>query len=87
MTLVMCVNYGGRAEIADAASHIAQLAAARRIDPSRVDERTIARFLDEPDMPDVDLFIRSSGEQRTSNFLLWQAAYAEMVFLDHQAGL
>lgn len=82
MTLVMCVNYGGRAEIADAASHIAQLAAAGRIDPSRVDERTIARFLDEPDMPDVDLFIRSSGEQRTSNFLLWQAAYAEMVFLD-----
>ncbi len=82
MTLVMCVNYGGRAEIADAAAEIARLAAAGRIDPSRVDERTIARHLDEPDMPDVDLFVRSSGEQRTSNFLLWQAAYAEMVFLD-----
>lgn len=82
MTLVMCVNYGGRAEIADAAAQIARLAAAGRIDPSRVDERTVARYLDEPDMPDVDLFVRSSGEQRTSNFLLWQAAYAEMVFLD-----
>ena len=82
MTLVMCVNYGGRAEIADAAAEIARLAAAGRLDPSRVDERTIARHLDEPDMPDVDLFVRSSGEQRTSNFLLWQAAYAEMVFLD-----
>lgn len=82
MTLVMCVNYGGRAEIADAAAQIARLAAAGKIDPERVDERTIARYLDEPSMPDVDLFIRSSGEQRTSNFLLWQAAYAEMVFLD-----
>ena len=50
--------------------------------PGKVDERTIARYLDEPDMPDVDLFVRSSGEQRTSNFLLWQSAYAELVFLD-----
>ncbi|MEI2728203.1 MAG: isoprenyl transferase [Candidatus Nanopelagicales bacterium] len=82
MNLVMCVNYGGRAEIADAAAAIARLAAAGRLDPDRVDERTIAKHLDEPDMPDVDLFIRSSGEQRTSNFLLWQAAYAEMVFLE-----
>ena len=72
----------GRAEIADAAAAIARLAAAGRLDPDRVDERTIAKHLDEPDMPDVDLFIRSSGEQRTSNFLLWQAAYAEMVFLE-----
>jgi undecaprenyl diphosphate synthase len=52
------------------------------VKPERVDERMIARYLDEPDMPDVDLFVRSSGEQRTSNFLLWQSAYAEMVFLD-----
>ena len=81
LTLTMCVNYGGRAEIADAAAAIAREAAAGRLDPSRVDERTIARFLDEPDMPDVDLFVRSSGEQRTSNFLLWQAAYAELVFV------
>ena len=50
--------------------------------PEKVDERMIARHLDEPDLPDVDLFIRSSGEQRTSNFLLWQSAYAELVFLD-----
>ena len=47
------------------------------------DRRTVARHLYDPEMPDVDLFIRSSGEQRTSNFLLWEAAYAEMVFLDH----
>jgi len=77
----MCVNYGGRAEIADAAQAIAREVAAGRLDPAKVDERTIARHLDEPDMPDVDLFVRSSGEQRTSNFLLWQSAYAEMVFV------
>ncbi len=82
MTLVMCVNYGGRAEIADATAAIARLAVAGRLDPDRINERTIARYLDEPDMPDVDLFVRSGGEQRTSNFLLWQAAYAEMVFLE-----
>jgi undecaprenyl diphosphate synthase len=81
-TLTMCVNYGGRAEIADAARSIAQEVAAGRLDPRRVDERTVARYLDEPDLPDVDLFVRTSGEQRTSNFLLWQSAYAELVFLD-----
>jgi len=81
LTLTMCVNYGGRAEIADAAATIAREAAAGRLDPRKVDERTIAKYLDEPDMPDVDLFVRSSGEQRTSNFLLWQAAYAELVFV------
>ena len=82
LNLTMCVNYGGRAEIVDAVRRIAQLAAEGRIRPDKVDERMIARHLDEPDMPDVDLFVRSSGEQRTSNFLLWQSAYAEMVFLD-----
>ncbi len=81
-TLTMCVNYGGRAEIADAARLLALDVAAGRVDPSRVDERVLARYLDEPDMPDVDLFLRTSGEQRTSNFLLWQSAYAELVFLD-----
>ncbi|MGH3416033.1 MAG: polyprenyl diphosphate synthase, partial [Actinocrinis sp.] len=81
-TLTMCVNYGGRAELADAAAAIARDAIAGKINPNRIDERTIARYLDEPDLPDVDLFLRSSGEQRTSNFMLWQAAYAEMVFLD-----
>ena len=82
LTLTMCVNYGGRAEIADAAAAIAREAAAGRLNPDKVDEHTVARFLDEPDMPDVDLFVRSSGEHRTSNFLLWQSAYAEFVFLD-----
>ena len=82
LTLTMCVNYGGRAEIADAAREVARLAAAGRLDPEKVDERLLARYLDEPEMPDVDLFVRSSGEQRTSNFLLWQSAYAELVFLD-----
>ncbi len=82
LTLTMCVNYGGRAEIADAAAALARDVAAGRLRPDRVDQKTFARYLDEPDMPDVDLFLRTSGEQRTSNFLLWQAAYAEMVFLD-----
>jgi len=82
LTLTMCVNYGGRAEIADAAAAIAREVAAGRLNPDKVDESTVARFLDEPDMPDVDLFVRSSGENRTSNFLLWQSAYAEFVFLD-----
>jgi undecaprenyl diphosphate synthase len=82
ITLQFCVNYGGRAEIADAAARIAALAAAGKLDPGKVDERMLARYLDEPDIPDVDLFVRSSGEQRTSNFLVWQAAYAELVFLD-----
>jgi trans,polycis-polyprenyl diphosphate synthase len=82
LTLQFCVNYGGRAEIADAAKRIALDVAAGRLKPDKVDERTIGRYLDEPSIPDVDLFVRSSGEQRTSNFLLWQSAYAEFVFLD-----
>ena len=78
-TLTMCVNYGGRAEIADAARLLALDVAAGRLDAEKVDERVLARYLS--DMPDVDLFLRSSGEQRTSNFLLWQSAYAELVFV------
>ncbi len=81
-TLTMCVNYGGRAEIAEAVRGIAEKAASGTIDPRRITEATVAAHLDEPDMPDVDLFLRSSGEQRISNFLLWQSAYAELVFLD-----
>jgi len=81
LTLTMCVNYGGRAEIVDATSAIAREVAAGRLDPNKVTEKTLAKFMDEPDMPDVDLFVRSSGEQRISNFLLWQSAYAEFVFL------
>jgi len=81
-TLTMCVNYGGRAEVADAAKAIAREVAAGRLDPEKITERTVAAHLDEPDLPDVDLFLRTSGEQRTSNFMIWQAAYAEYVFLD-----
>ena len=82
ITLQFCVNYGGRAEIVDAARALAAEAAAGRLDPAKIDEESFASYLDEPDLPDVDLFVRSSGEQRTSNFLLWQSAYAELVFLD-----
>ena len=82
LTLTMCVNYGGRAEIADAAAALAHDVAAGRVKPDKVTEKVFARYLDEPDMHDVDLFWRTSGEQRTSNFLLWQSAYAEMVFSD-----
>jgi undecaprenyl diphosphate synthase len=81
-TLTMCVNYGGRAEIADAVSAIAEDVAAGRLKPGSITEKTIQKYLDEPDLPDVDLFLRSSGEQRLSNFMLWQSAYAEFVFLD-----
>jgi trans,polycis-polyprenyl diphosphate synthase len=82
LTLQFCVNYGGRAEIADAAAAMAADAVAGRLRPERINEKMLARYLDEPSLPDVDLFIRSSGEQRLSNFLIWQSAYAELVFLD-----
>ncbi|NED98413.1 isoprenyl transferase [Phytoactinopolyspora alkaliphila] len=82
ITLQFCVNYGGRAELGDAAAALAADVAAGRVNPKRVNENTLARYLYNPDLPEVDLFVRSSGEQRTSNFMLWQAAYAEMVFLD-----
>jgi undecaprenyl diphosphate synthase len=82
LTLNMCVNYGGRAEIADAAALLAQDVAKKRIKPDQINEKLFSKYLDEPTMSDVDLFLRSSGEQRTSNFLLWQSAYAEMVFMD-----
>jgi undecaprenyl diphosphate synthase len=81
-TLTMCVNYGSRAELADAAAAMARDAASGKLDPRRVNEKTVQKYLYLADLPDVDLFLRSSGEQRTSNFMLWQAAYAEMVFLD-----
>jgi undecaprenyl diphosphate synthase len=82
LTLTMCVNYGGRVELVDAVRSIADDVAAGRLRPSAVSEKLIQRRLYIPDMPDVDLFVRSSGEQRTSNFLLWESAYAEFVFLD-----
>ncbi|MGO1407044.1 MAG: isoprenyl transferase [Brachybacterium sp.] len=82
MTLYMCVNHGGRAEIVDAVREIAEEARAGRLSGRGITMKSFARHLDDPDMPDVDLFLRTSGEQRTSNFLLWQAAYAELVFVD-----
>lgn len=82
MTLVMCVNYGGRAELADAFKKMAEDVKAGKLSPSAVSEKTIAQYLYDPGMPDVDLFLRPSGEKRTSNFLLWQSAYAELVYQD-----
>ncbi|WP_096305292.1 isoprenyl transferase [Jatrophihabitans sp. GAS493] len=82
LTLQFCVNYGGRAEIVDAVREISRQAAAGKLNPAKIDERTISEHLYEPDLGDVDLFIRTSGEQRTSNFLLWQSAYAELAFVD-----
>jgi undecaprenyl diphosphate synthase len=75
LTLTMCVNYGGRQELVDAIRKIVDKGDA-------ITEKSIQKHLYTPDLPDVDLFVRSSGEQRTSNFMLWQSAYAEMVFLD-----
>jgi undecaprenyl diphosphate synthase len=82
LTLTMCVNYGGRSELADAARALAQRAVDGSLDPARIDERAFARALYVPELPDVDMVLRTSGEQRFSNFMLWQAAYAEMVFMD-----
>ena len=82
MTLTIAFNYGGRAELVDAARKIATEAKRGKLDPSKVDERTIHRALYDPALPDVDLFLRTGGEHRVSNYLLWQSSYAELVFLD-----
>lgn len=82
MTLAMCINYGGRAEIVDAARAFAEDVANGTVKPHQLTENSLRGYFNDPDMPDVDLFLRPSGEQRTSNFLLWQSAYAEMVFQD-----
>ena len=82
MTLNMCVNYGGRTEIVEAAKRLAKQAKNSEIDPERITQKTLKAALYQPTLPDVDLFIRSSGEQRISNFLPWQSSYAEMVFSD-----
>jgi undecaprenyl diphosphate synthase len=81
LDLQFCINYGGRAEIVDAARALAELVSTGKLKLSGITERTFAAQLDEPAMPDVDLFLRTSGEQRISNFLLWQSAYAELIFL------
>ncbi len=80
MTLRIAFNYGARAELVDAARRAAEDVAAGRL--RRIDARSLEARLDDPAMPDVDLLVRTSGEQRISNFLLWQAAYAELVFTD-----
>ena len=82
MTLTIAFNYGGRAELVDAARAIASDAKKGRLDPKNIDERTIHRALYDPQLPDVDLFLRTGGEHRVSNYLLWQSSYAELVFLD-----
>jgi undecaprenyl diphosphate synthase len=82
LTLTMCVNYGGRAEIADAARALALDVAAGKVNPNRIDERTFARYLYVPECPEADMMWRTSGEERLSNFMLWQAAYSELVFTD-----
>jgi len=82
LTLTVAFNYGSRAELGDAARAIAEEALAGKLDPARVSDKTLAKHLYDPELPDVDLFVRTSGEQRISNYLLWQSAYAELVFLD-----
>jgi undecaprenyl diphosphate synthase len=81
LILVVAFNYGARQEIARAARHLAAEVAAGRLTTDAIDADCIGRHLDAPDLPDPDLIIRTSGEQRLSNFLLWQAAYSELVFV------
>ena len=81
LTLVVAFNYGARQEIARAARRLAAEVAAGRVAVAEVTADRLATYLDAPDLPDPDLIIRTSGEQRLSNFLLWQAAYSELVFV------
>jgi undecaprenyl diphosphate synthase len=78
MTFTIAFNYGGRAEIVDAVRQIVEAG----IKPDKIDERTIHKYLYAPEMPDPDLMIRTSGEFRISNYLLWEIAYSELVFTD-----
>jgi undecaprenyl diphosphate synthase len=80
LDLIVAINYGGRDEIVRAARKLAALAAAGDLDPALVDDAAVSAALDTRDVPDPDLVIRTSGESRVSNFLLWQAAYAEFEF-------
>jgi undecaprenyl diphosphate synthase len=81
-TLTLALSYGGRAEIADAVRKIARRVKRGELDPDRIDEATVAQNLYAPDVPDPDLMIRTSGEMRISNFLLWQLSYAELYVTD-----
>ena len=80
--LILALSYGGRTEIVDAVRAIAAKAKAGEIDPAQIDEALLARHLYLPDVPDPDLMIRTSGELRLSNFLLWELSYAEFYFVD-----
>ena len=82
LTLVVALNYGSRAEIAEAARKLAVRVAAGEIDASSIDEADIAAELQTAALPELDLLIRTSGEERLSNFLLWQAAYTELLFIE-----
>ena len=82
MTLTFAFNYGGRAELTDAVQAIAREVSARRLKPDQISDKTIAKHLYAPDMPDPDLMVRTSGEYRISNYLLWQSAYSEFLFTD-----
>ena len=81
-TLVLALNYGGRAEIADAAAGIARDAVKGKIDPDKIDEELFKQYLYEPEIPDPELMIRTSGEFRLSNFLLWELSYSEIYISD-----
>jgi undecaprenyl diphosphate synthase len=82
LNLTIALSYGGRAELTEAARRLARLVQEGRLKPERIDERVVASQLLTADLPDPDLVIRTSGEQRISNFLLWQSAYAELVFTE-----
>ncbi|MEM9968989.1 MAG: polyprenyl diphosphate synthase [Pseudomonadota bacterium] len=82
VNLTIAINYGGRDEVARATRRLAQDVAAQRLDPDKIDEETLPRYLDTYVLPDPDLVIRTSGEARISNFLLWQSAYSEYEFID-----
>ena len=82
MTLTVALNYGSRREFVLAVRRLAAAAAAGRLDPDSIDERQVGAALFTADLPDPDLIVRTGGERRMSNFLLWQSAYSEFVFLD-----
>ena len=81
LNLVVAFNYGSRQEIAKAAQRLAREVAEGKRDADSIDADALGQYLDAPDIPDPDLIIRTSGEQRLSNFLMWQAAYSELVFV------
>ncbi len=82
LTLTMCVNYGAQIEMLDAINAMTQDIASGKLSAGSITQKTLKRYLNSGYLPDVDLFLRSSGEQRISNFMLWQSAYAELAFVD-----